>query len=585
MPRQRTGYAASGRYFWSVLLPRRPLLFLLLPIWAALSCSTPEPQRPRNSRYGGMLNLNETEELRSIHPLNLTQASARRIAGQIYEGLVRLDPQDLSIQPALAESWEESTDGTTWTFHLRPGVRFHDDPVFPDGRGRELQADDVVRCFNSICTQGEGDLAFRLFQGLVEGADARYTASGNGRSGVEPLSGVTRIDNRTVQIRLTHREPSFLMILTDPGCWIHPQELTARYGPDPLGHAIGTGPFRLHSATAGEVIVLERHAHYWDRDSLGAPLPYLDGIRVTFDPDKVSESRQFLLGNLTLMDEPLAPVDVDTSGRPAPIELSMPSLSVQYLGFNSIRPPFKDPRIRRAIAMVIDRKFLVDSVMLGSGVTADHGLVPPGISGYPYALVPTMSYHPDSARALLTKAGYPGGRGLPPLLLQVNNDGYRYVAVAEAVQDMVLEQLGVPVVVSVLPARQHYARIEAGGAPLWRGGWIADFPDPENFLYRYHGRYAVTDPTRNSGINTTRYANIVFDRLFDKAAASTSAEDRMLALAQAEAVLMHDLPALPLYHERAVLTLQPYVRGIHLNPMEHLDLSRAWFDPATRPVR
>ncbi|HEY0979192.1 MAG TPA: ABC transporter substrate-binding protein [Flavobacteriales bacterium] len=571
-----------------------PALFrsTLAPFFAACllsACSDPAPP-VRNGRSGGLFNLNETEELRSIFPLTLTQASARRIAGQIYEGLVRFDPKDLSIQPGLAESWDIDEAGTTYIFHLRKGVHFHDDPAFPEGRGREVMAADVVDCFNRVCTHGEGDQTFRLFQDLVVGASARYAASAD-EPNAPALEGVMAVDEHTVRIQLTRRTPLFLMILADAGCWIHPRELTMAYGKDLMVHAIGTGPFMLRTARTGEAMVLQRNPEYWATDSSGVRLPYLDGIRVTFSPNKVHETAQFMNGNLTILDKPptgetdVLKDSIGADGKPRFIYRSIPSFSVQYYGFNGTKPPFNDPRVRRAFGMAIDRRSLVDSVLSGAAVAALHGLIPPGAADYPYDRVPGVPYAPDSARRLLREAGYPDGQGLPPLTLQVNNDGYRYVAVAEAVQEMLHEQLGVAVTLSVLPARQHYARIEAGGAALWRGGWIADHPDPANFLSMLYGQYAVTDTSLPSGFNTTRYKDPVFDPLYTEAGITTGVRERMDLLAAAEERLMQDLPVIPLYHERSVRLMQPYVRDLFLNPMELLDLTRVWFDPATRPVR
>lgn len=526
---------------------------------------------------GGVFNFNEAQELRSIFPLTITRVSEQRVASQIYEGLVRFNAKDLSVEPCLAKSWEVDPTGTIYTFHLRDGVRFQDDPVFSNGEGRRLTAEDVVHCFTIICEKGAGDLAYWLFQDKVVGA-GEYRASGMQGGSV---SGITAVDERTVRITLTRPCPNFLQSIAGAGCWIWPRELTAHYGNDLFRHAIGTGPFRLKLARPEEVIVLERNRNYWGRDGQGGSLPHLDGVRITLVPDKEKEIDEFLKGRLNMVTELSLEsmkvlsdsVDPGTGARRFNM-LSLPALTVQFYGFNASKPPFNDVRVRRAFALALDRRTLVDSVLHGVAVVAQHGLVPPGLAGYPYTLVPGIPFDPDSARELLAAAGYPGGRGFPRVQLQVNNYGFGYRSVASKVQEMLGRELGVAITVSVVPPKEYYGRIERGEALFWREGWVADLPDPENFLALIYGKNAVTDTSLPSNLNTTRYADPRFDVLFAKSMTETDEQRRMQDLARAEKIAMRDVPLVPLYHERYIVLLDPKVRDLAMNPMELLDLSR-----------
>src|SRR5262245_55624720 len=203
---------------------RSLFLVLLLPWLAGCGGDAPSMKNAAKGgkRYGGIFNVNETEELRSIFPLDLSQASAHRIAAQIYQGLVRLDQRDLHIVPCLAERWEVDATATSYTFHLRPGVHFHDDPVFPEGRGRELTAEDVVHCFTAICTASEINHMFWLFQDRVLGANEHYEATSGGGVTEVPVKGLEAVDAHTVRIRLAHAVPNFLQIIAHQGCWIWP---------------------------------------------------------------------------------------------------------------------------------------------------------------------------------------------------------------------------------------------------------------------------------------------------------------------------------------------------------------------------
>lgn len=232
--------------------------------------------------------------------------------------------------------------------------------------------------------------------------------------------------------------------------------------------------------------------------------------------------------------------------------------------------------------MAIDRQMLVDSVLNGLALPAEHGVVAPGFESYPYEMVPGTTFDPAGARKLLEEAGHPGGTDLPTVHLQVNNDGFGYVQVAGVVQSMLERNLGVRVVTSVLPAEQHFDRVEAGRAQFWREGWIVDHPDPENFLALFYGKNAPADTTEPSYLNSTRYRNTRFDSLFAQALRTDGQAERMALLAGAERQLMEDVVIAPLYHERSVRLLQPWVRDLPINGMEYRDLRGVWFDPEAR---
>lgn len=583
MLRRRGDASISARILLVASYMRNAIRALpAIALCTTIACGTDKAPSTTGSRYGGVFNMNETEVLRSIFPLTMTQASAYRIASQIYQGLVCFDPGDLSIQPCLADRWEVDPTGTQFTFHLREGVYFHDDPVFPEGRGRAVTVEDVTRCFNAICRRGVGDQVFWLFQDRVEGANAAY-ALPPGES--EPsVSGIQALDRSTVRITLAHPSPNFLQIIAHSGCWIYPQELVDTYGGDLMQHAIGTGPFRLKVARPGESIVLERNARYWDHDASGQQLPYLDGVRVTLVQDKDREIDEFLRGRLSMvLDVSLSRVDVladsvDNTGKPRFQTRSVPALAVQFFGLNATKPPFNDVRVRRAVAMAIDRRVLVDSVLRSLAVEADHGIVAPGLSGYPYELVPGVPYDPEGARRLLAEAGYPDGKGFPRLQLQINTGGFGYVRVAGEVQNMLQRELHLAVSVSVMSAKQHYERIESGDALFWREGWIADHPDPENFLALLYGKNAVADTSLSASLNNTRYASPQFDSLFTAALQTTDEGERLRRLAMAERVAMRDVPVIPLYHQRFTVLSQPWVHDLQVNAIEYLFLGRVWFD-------
>jgi oligopeptide transport system substrate-binding protein len=337
-------------------------------------------------------------------------------------------------------------------------------------------------------------------------------------------------------------------------------------------------------------LVLERNPHYWGRDENNAQLPYLDGVRVTFEEDKNKEFDELLKGHLSaLLELPsghlleLKDSLESTTGKQRFVMRSMPAFTSQFYGFDPNHVPFNDPRVRKAFSLAIDRDLLVDSVLGGMASAAKHGLVAPGLKGYPYADVPGVPFAPDSARRLLAEAGYPNGAGFPSIQLQVNADGFAYVNVAEAVQNMVQRELNVPISVTVVRADRHYARVDRGQVRMWREGWTADHPDPENFLSLLYGKNVVSDTSQPSLLNKSRYNNAEFNAAFSAALNSADTSERMKQLARAEGVAMKDMPIAPLYHEQAIYLLQPRIRGLHLNPIEYLDLSGVWLEKDKAP--
>jgi oligopeptide transport system substrate-binding protein len=566
----------------------RPLPFLVLVLVLA-GCANPMKPREREGQggryYGGVLNANEAEELRSLFPGTLTQASSHRVAAQIYEGLVGFDPQDLSIRPALASSWTVDPTSTVYTLNLRKGVFFHDDACFPEGKGREVTAADVVYCFTRICTADDMNLMSWLFHGRILGAAEHFEATSR-RKPSSGVKGIEALDDHTVRLTLIQPSTSFLQVLAHQGCWIYPQELLTHHGREAIWHPVGTGAFRLRAHRRGESLILERNPDYWGTDEHGNRLPFLDAIRYTFTADKDRELDEFLKGNLSMIYElPVERTGILEEAKDRYQVQTIPAYSIQFYGFNARRKPFTDVRVRKAFSLALDRQRLVDSVLYGLAVPATRGVVAPGFAQYPYDSIAELEYDPDRARALLRQAGYPNGQGLPTVFLQVNSDGFGYVKVASMVQSMLESELGVRVVASVLPVKQHFERIERGEAVFWREGWIVDHPDPENILALFHGQSVPRDTAEASHMNSTRYVNESFDGWFALAQGTTDQEKRMRLLANAEKQLMKDMAVLPLYHERSVRLLQPHVRDLPINGMEYRDLRTVWFDPETRATR
>jgi len=251
--------------------------------------------------YGGTFRYNEEEYFKSLYPLNITEVTAHRLCEQIYEGLVTFDDSTLAVVPALAESWDISPDGTRYTFHLRKGVRFHDDPCFPDGKGREMNAYDVKYCFDRLCYHNPADnQGFWIFKDVVKGANEYDSLTAQKIVPEGGVSGVRVLDSFTVEIELERPYAVFLARLGLIFGKIYPKEAVDKYGGEMRAHTVGTGPFYLKINRDNEVTFLARHPNYWRKDTFGNQLPYLDAIRVSYIKEKKNELLEFKKGNSDL---------------------------------------------------------------------------------------------------------------------------------------------------------------------------------------------------------------------------------------------------------------------------------------------
>lgn len=538
-------------------------------------------------KYGGVFRVNETEEFRSLYPLNVTEVVAHRITNQIYEGLVKLNQEDLSVIPALAEKWEVNPDATEFTFYLRRGVKFHDDPCFPEGKGREVTARDFKYCLDKICESFPENQMFWLFKDKVKGANEYYESTKNKNPLPGGVEGIQVIDDYTLKITLNYSFSTFLKILSHSACWVYPREAFEKYGIDMRIKCVGTGPFKIKSLKEGEYVILERNPHYWGIDIYGNQLPYLDIIKYSFIKEKKAELVEFRKGNLDMIyrlplemiKEVVAEFEEAKKGGNRPFEMQVvPALSIYYLGFQHKLPPFDNKKVRQAFNYAIDRESIVTYTLQGEGRPAIYGIVPP-IKGYEYEKVTGYTYDPEKARKLLAEAGFPNGKGFPPIVLQINSGGGdRNIQIAEVVQKMLKENLNIDVKIEIMQFAQHLENYETGKAKFWRAGWIADYPDPENFLNMFYGKHVPAELSEKSYINSVRYQSTAFDSTFEAALRETDPAKQYELFRRADQIAMDDAVIMPIFYDENTRLLQIYVKNFPANAMEYRDFSQVWFD-------
>ncbi len=538
--------------------------------------------------YGGVFKQNEEEYLRTLYPLNVGEVVGHRITNQIYEGLVTLNQKDLTLKPCLAESWEVNDAATLYTFKIRKGVKFHDDPCFADGKGREVTAKDFKYCFDKLCSYAADNKGYDFVKERIVGAKDHYTATEKGEQPAGGVTGIRVLDDYTFQIELMQPFSSFLHIMAMPFGFVFPKEAVDKYGVDMRIKTVGTGPFFLKKVQENQTAILLRNPNYWGKDDAGNQLPYLDGIRFSFIGDKMQELREFKQGKFDMMYRlPLEVADeiVDRSGnlkgdyKEYQFQES-PNMSLQYYGFLNNGELFKDKRLRQAFCYAVDREKIVNFTLKGAGFPGIYGAVPPAFAGYNNKALKGYDFNPDKARKLMEEAGHPNGEGLGEVTLQINSGGTRNEQVAEAIQKMLQENLNVNVKIVKMPFAQHLENTEAGKFNFWRAGWIADYPDPENFLNLFWSDHLPDDLSTGSVyLNTFRFKNADFDKYFEEALKTVDDAKRNELYLKADQVMLDEAALLPLFYDKDRRLLQKKVRNFPQNGMEYRNLVDVYFVP------
>lgn len=545
-------------------------------------------QKLEGDKYaGGIFKMNDVEFFRSLYPHNVTEVSGHRITNQIYEGLVSFDQSDLSLVPLIAKSWTVDSNATEYVFHLRKDVFYHDDPCFKDGKGRNVKAQDFKYVFTRLCASEIDNQGFWVFNEKVKGCKEYFASTQNGNPLPEGVSGVEVLDDYTLKITLEKPFAAFLNMLALPFTAVFPQEAVEKYAQEMRTKTVGTGPFYIKALKEDETVILSKNPNYWGKDADGNQLPYLDGLRFSYIKERKSELLEFRQGNLDLLFRlPLEMVteivDSDEKLKAGYQEFTlqtMANLSVQYYGFQHLTEPFKNKNLRKAFNYAIDRQKICDFTLKGTGIAGNYGFVPPAMPGYDSKALKGYEYNPEKARDYMRKAGYENGAEFPEITLQINSGGGTNEQVAEAVQNMLQEVLNIKVNITKLPFAQHLENLETGKVDFWRSGWIADYPDPENFLTQFYSRHIPEKLTDKSYLNSTRYSNSKFDELFETALQTIDEDQRNLLYLKAEQQMMDDAAIIPLFYYKDYRLLQSNVRNFPQNAMEHRNLREVYFVP------
>jgi oligopeptide transport system substrate-binding protein len=524
---------------------------------AASSCS----HTPSAAKGKTVFRYNEFAGIASLDPAQAKNLSVMWAVHQLYNTLVETD-QDLHIVPSLAKSWDISSDKLVYTFHLRSDVYFQDNEAFSGSKGRRMIASDVVYSFSRITDRATASSGAWIFNNRVDTID-----------------GFRAIDDTTFQLRLLRPFIPIMEILTMQYCSVIPHEVVERYGKDFRNHPCGTGPFRFESWEEGQALILLKNEHYFEKDSAGRSLPYLDAIKVSFFDDKATEFLLFRQGQLSFIneidpsfkDEVLSKTGALKEQWKDKIILSThPQLNTEYLGFlvdttNDLvrRSPLRWREIRQAINYGFDRRKMMMYLKNSLGLPAESGFVPAGLPSFDSSLVKGYHYDPEKARRLLAEAGYPDGKGMAPirlLTISIYSDFASFIA-------RQLEELGIHVQVEVVQKSLLLEETAKSEALFFRGSWLGDYPDAENYLSVFYSKNPAPP-------NYTRYSNPVFDRLYERSLQETNDSLKYALYRQMDQLVMDDAPVVPLWYDEVVHLVDPRVKGFEPNALNLLELRR-----------
>ncbi|PYM22389.1 MAG: ABC transporter substrate-binding protein [Candidatus Rokuibacteriota bacterium] len=484
------------------------------------------------AKPGGTLRMVFMADPPTLDPAHATDLTSSAVIRQVFDALLELD-EKLVPAPALAERWMVSADHRAYTFHLRRGAKFHN--------GREVRAADVKYSFERAA-RGKRPWVFEKLVG------AREFIQG----GAPEIAGVRVVDDATVELRLERPFAPFLHLIAYDAASIVPREEADRRGAGFASHPVGTGAFRFGSWRRDDQVVLERFPEHFRGPA------NLERVVFRVIPAEATRFNEYAAGQLDVSDIPTGRCRALQADPKLKADVAIwPTLGTSALRFNVERAPFTDARVRRAIAHAIDPAIIVNRVLEGC-VAPAQGIVPPVLAGWT-ATAKRLPLDRERARSLLAEAGFPGGRGLGPLAYHFNT-GDLNQRIAEALQAQ-LKEVGVALELRRLDWAAHIKVVDDGSAGFFRQGWIADYPDPENFL-------TVLFHSRNVGPpgNTSRYRNPAVDRLFDEADTMAPGAQRVKRYQEAEQVILDDAAWVSLYHYASRALIKPHVKGLERSP-------------------
>ena len=514
-------------------------IFCFIFIGIFLSCNKSE----KNSHLK-IFRYNESSGINTLDPAFAKDQATIWATYQLFNGLVQLD-SNLNVIPAIAKNWSISNNSLDYTFNLRNDVFFHNHNLFKDNIGRKVIASDFEYSFNRIISK---DLA----------APGAWVFSN--------VQSFFAINDSTFKIKLKQPFPAFLSLLSMQYCSVVPKEIVENCNFE--RHPIGTGPFQFQLWKDGVKLIFRKNINYFEKNKEES-IPYLDAIAITFIKDKQAAFLQFIQGKLDFIsgidasykDEILTKSgDLNNKYKNKINLYSTPYLNTEYLGFlmdNEILPI----EIRKAINYGFDRTKMIKYLRNNIGSPAINGFIPIGLPSFNPNII-GYKYNPEKARELVKNSKFDTNQ---KIILSTTSS---YLDLCEYIQNSLLK-IGLNIVIEVNPASTHRQKVATSKLSFFRGSWIADYPDAENYLSLFY-----TNNFCPKGPNYTHFSNKNFDALYDSSLSEKNIINRYKLYNQMDKIIIDNAVIVPLYYDKVLRFSQKNISGLEGNSMNLLNLKR-----------
>ena len=487
---------------------------------------------------------NESAGIHTLDPAFSKDQATIWATNQLFNGLVQLD-HDLNVKPSVAKSWDISSDALSYTFNLRNDVFFHDHELFKNGKGRKVTASDFEYSFNRLL-----DKAFAAPGAWVLGNVASFSA----------------LNDSNFTIKLQKPFPAFLSLLSMQYCSVVPKEIID--GSDFNRNPIGTGPFKFQLWEDGVKLVFRKNPSYFEKEG-EEQLPYLDAVAITFIQDKQSAFLQFIQGNLDFIsgidasykDEILTQTGkLQTKYKDIVSLQSQPYLNTEYLGFLMDNNPLP-LEIRKAINYGFDRLKMLKYLRNNIGTPAINGFIPMGLPSFNTNVI-GYNYNPEKVKELISDSDFDTKQ---EIVLSTTSS---YLDLCEYIQNS-LQEIGLNIRVEVNPPSTHRQMVATSKLNFFRGSWIADYPDAENYLSLFYSKNFCPN-----GPNYTHFDSSELDDLYEKSLSETVVTKRHALYREMDSLLIQNAVIVPLYYDRVLRFTQNNISGFESNAMNLLNLKR-----------
>lgn len=542
----------------------RGLLTALVLSLALIGCSNGDDDGETAVERGNreqILHMGNGDEPQDVDPHITTGMPEARIQIAVFEGLVSKHPQTLEVVPGVAERWDISDDGKVYTFHIRENAKW--------SNGDPVTADDFVWSWQRALMPALGNqYAYSLF--LLENAEAYH------KGDVEDFSevGVKALDDQTLEVTLNNPTAYFLQLLDHHSFYpVHPDTVLAHGEMDERGtrwtrpeNFVGNGAFTIKEWSPNRVFSVEKNPNYWDAEQVSLQEVHFYPVQ-----QSTTEERMFRAGQLHVtMELPISKRQVYKRAE-HPALRAQPLFSTYMYMLNTQKPPLDDVRVRKALALSIDRKAITEHVTQG-GQKPAFNVTPPDPMGY--TAEAELEYNIERARELLAEAGYPNGEGFPSVEILYNtHEDHQKIAVT--VQQMWKEALNVDITLQNQDWKVYLSNKTAGNYEIARFAWGGDYLDPSTFLELF-----LTD----GGNNDTGWGNERYDELLDLAVSTADREERYEHFQEAEAILVEEVPVIPVYTYNRNRLVHPSVKGWHGNVMDYHPYKYMSLEPLSDPL-